>query len=114
MAALLLPLAAAFQVFDGVQVVCGGVLRGAGDTRIPLLLYMLGFWIIGIPLSLWMGLRRGMGPQGLWWGLVAALAAVSVVLVWRVRWRVANVPERVQIDDVPEVPSGAAPNVLEH
>ncbi|MHC4845038.1 MAG: MATE family efflux transporter [Planctomycetota bacterium] len=114
MAALLLPLAAAFQVFDGLQVVCGGVLRGAGDTRIPLLLYMLGFWIIGIPLCLWMAFERDMGPAGLWWGLVAALAAVSFVLMWRVRWRVANVPERVQIDEVPEVPSGAAPNVLEH
>jgi len=114
MAAMLLPLAAVFQVFDGLQVVCGGVLRGAGDTRIPLLLYMLGFWVIGIPLCLWMAFKRGMGPEGLWWGLVAALAVVAFVLVLRVRWRVANVPERVQIDDLPDVPTGAAPNTLEH
>ena len=58
-AAMLLPLAAAFQVFDGLQVVCSGVLRGAGDTRIPLLLYLLGFWICGIPLSLWLAFGAG-------------------------------------------------------
>lgn len=101
-AAMLLPLAAAFQVFDGLQVVCSGVLRGAGDTRIPLLLYLLGFWICGIPLSLWLAFGAGWGPKGLWWGLAAALAAVSAVLLLRVRWRVNNVPERVRIDDSTE------------
>lgn len=106
-AATLLPLAAAFQIFDGLQVVCSGVLRGAGDTRVPLLLYLLGFWICGIPLSLWLAFRVGLGPEGLWWGLVAALAAVSFVLLLRVRWRVANVPERVQIDELPDAPPAA-------
>ena len=106
-AATLLPLAAAFQVFDGLQVVCSGVLRGAGDTRVPLLLYLLGFWICGIPLCLWLAFPVGLGPAGLWWGLVAALAAVAFVLLLRVRWRVANVPERVRIEELPEASPGA-------
>ena len=98
-AAALLPLAAAFQVFDGLQVVSSGILRGSGDTRVPMLLYLLGFWVVGLPLALGLGFGAGWGPRGLWTGLAGALAAVAVVLMARVRWRTATLPERVHVDE---------------
>jgi MATE family multidrug resistance protein len=99
MVALLLPVAAAFQVFDGIQIVCGGVLRGCGDLRVPMLIHLAGFWLLGIPLSLALAFRAGMGPRGLWAGLAVALAFVAAVLLLRVRWRSETLPERVRVDD---------------
>ncbi|HTE06597.1 MAG TPA: MATE family efflux transporter [Planctomycetota bacterium] len=98
MAATLLPIASMFQVFDGVQIVAGGVLRGSGDTRTPMIVYMVGYWVFGLPLALWLAFPRGMGPAGLWWGLVAALALVALVLLARVRSRLARPLQRVSVD----------------
>jgi MATE family multidrug resistance protein len=84
LAAGLLPLAGLFQVFDGAQVVSIGVLRGVADTRTPFLVNAIGFWMIGIPVSIWLGFGLGMGVAGLWWGLVAGLAVVALILVRRV------------------------------
>ncbi len=84
-AAVLLPIAGIFQVFDGVQVVCIGVLRGLGDTHAPMLINLAGFGVLGVGTSLWLAYRTSMGPVGLWWGLVVGLMVVAVVLVLRVR-----------------------------
>lgn len=89
-AATLIPLAGVFQVFDGLQVVSLGVLRGVGDTRVPMIVNVVGFWLVGLPIGAWLGLQRGLGPAGLWLGLVAGLAAVGVVLGLRVRHRLAG------------------------
>src|SRR5688572_27851468 len=70
LAALLLPIAGVFQVFDGLQAVGAGVLRGMGDTRVPLVAMVSGYWLIGLPVSLLLAFRLGMGPQGLWRGFV--------------------------------------------
>jgi MATE family multidrug resistance protein len=105
MAALLLPLAAAFQVFDGIQVVAAAVLRGAGDTRVPPLLYVLGFWLVGIPLCFLLAFTYEMGPRGLWIGLAVSLAVVAIVLLLRVRWRMRHLPARVSVDDEQEPPA---------
>ncbi len=75
----LLPLAAAFQVFDGVQVVLFGGLRGAGDTRVPMLANLVGYWILGLPLGVTLTLR-GAGPPGVWIGFDVALAVVAGLL----------------------------------
>lgn len=83
LAALLIPVAGVFQLFDGMQAVAAGILRGAGDTRVPMLINLAGFWIGGIPLSLLLGFRAGMGPVGLWWGLAAGLALVALILLAR-------------------------------
>jgi MATE family multidrug resistance protein len=99
-AVVLIPLAGVFQVFDGLQVVCGGILRGLGDTHSPLIANILGFWAIGLPLGLWLGMRLEQGPAGLWWGLVAGLAAVGVVLLVRVRVQMGRAMRRVEIDYV--------------
>ena len=83
-AATLLPIAGVFQVFDGAQAVGAGVLRGAGDTRAPLVMNLLGFWMIGIPTSALLAFTFDLGARGLWWGFVAGLGAVAVFLTWRV------------------------------
>ena len=94
----LIPLAGVFQVFDGVQAVCAGVLRGAGDTRVPMLANLLGFWALGLPVGAAFAFRLGLGPAGLWWGLVVGLAAVAVILLWRVRVKLATHVERVDVE----------------
>ncbi len=98
MAAALIPIAGVFQVFDGIQVVALGVLRGTGDTRIPMFLHLGGFWGIGIPLSLALGFTLGMGPRGIWWGYVGSLAAVAVLQLLRMRWRFGQDIQRLRID----------------
>ncbi len=99
MAALLLPLAGLFQVFDGLQVVAIGLLRGLGDTRTPVIINGIGFWCIGIPVSLWLGFGLGYGAVGLWWGLVVGLVIVAVFLVTRLRQREKHGLERIIIDE---------------
>ena len=105
-AAILIPIAGVFQVFDGTQVVAGGVLRGLGDTRAPMIANLLGYWAVGIPVSVYLGFRAGLGPAGLWWGLVLGLGLVGVSLLLRVRSRLARRQRRVVID-APLVPAGA-------
>ncbi len=108
-AAMLLPLAGFFQVFDGLQVVASGILRGIGDTRAPMIVTMIGYWVIGLPVSMLLGYRLGLGPQGLWWGFVAGLATVALFLVLRVRSRVQHIIAPVVIDDDrgdPDPPGG--------
>ncbi len=97
-ALLLIPLAGIFQVFDGLQVVSIGVLRGLGDTRAPMVINLLGFWMIGLPAGIWLAFSRGMGPQGLWWGLVLGLVGVAIALVMRVRWRLGQAISRLVFD----------------
>jgi MATE family multidrug resistance protein len=98
LAALLIPIAGYFQIFDGLQVVSAGVLRGSGDTRAPLVVNIMGFWCIGLPASLTLAFRLGYGPQGLWWGLVVGLGAVAFFLLTRVAWRFRGPIARVEVE----------------
>jgi multidrug resistance protein, MATE family len=98
LAALLIPIAGVFQVFDGLQVVGAGILRGIGDTRAPLVVSILGFWLIGLPISIYLGFHTGAGPVGLWWGLVAGLAAVAAFLLLRIRNRMGRELRRLVIE----------------
>ena len=84
-AVLLLAAGAAFQLFDGIQTVATGALRGAGDTRTPMFCHFTAYWIIGLPLGAWLCFRRGWGAFGLWAGLSLALILIGIVLlfVWR-------------------------------
>jgi MATE family multidrug resistance protein len=97
-ATVLLPLAGAFQLFDGTQVVALGVLRGAGDTAVPAFVNFLGYWVIGLPVSYLLAFPGGLGYTGLWWGLVIGLAVVALVLVLRIRWRFRELGARVDLD----------------
>ncbi|HVT38280.1 MAG TPA: MATE family efflux transporter [Gemmatimonadaceae bacterium] len=102
MASSLIAIGGLFQVFDGIQGVVTGVLRGTGDTRIPMLLHLGGFWGIGIPLSLVLAFGLHMGPPGVWWGFVGSLATVATVQLLRVRWRLAQDIQRLRIDETQE------------
>jgi multidrug resistance protein, MATE family len=84
-AATLIPIAGIFQVFDGGQAVGAGVLRGLGDTRVPLLSMLGGYWLMGLPISAWLGFHTGMREVGLWSGFVVSLGAVAVFLLLRIR-----------------------------
>jgi MATE family multidrug resistance protein len=99
LAALLLPLAGVFQVFDGLQVVAIGLLRGLGDTRMPMIVNVIGFWCIGMPVSLWLGFGLDYGAVGLWWGLVVGLVIVAAFLIARVRQREHHGLARIIIDE---------------
>ena len=86
--ASLLFVAALFQLFDGVQVVATGALRGTADTRTPMIVNLVGHWLIGLPLGYALCFRQGWGVIGLWTGLCVGLVAVALVLVRVWAWRV--------------------------
>ncbi len=85
-AASLMPIAAAFQLFDGLQVIGFGVLRGAGDVRLPTVANLVGYYLMGLPFGYWLGLHLGLGPQGIWWGISLGLAIVGTSLLFRIRY----------------------------
>ena len=106
-AVMLLPLAGLFQVFDGIQVVAVGILRGTGDTRTPMIINVLGFWLLGVPTSWYLGIHTSLGPRGLWWGFVAGLGAVAAMLLLRVRHRLRQQIGRTVVDERAVVQGGA-------
>jgi multidrug resistance protein, MATE family len=83
--ATLLIVAAVFQLFDGLQVVATGALRGAGNTRTPMLANLLAYWVIGLPLGALLCFKLRWGAVGMWIGLCLALVLIGSVLavVWR-------------------------------
>jgi len=88
---VLLRIAAFFQLFDGLQVVATGALRGLGDTRTPMVCHFTGYWVIGFPLGVWLCFKAGMGAAGLWTGLCVGLVLIGIVLVEMWRRRVGRV-----------------------
>jgi MATE family multidrug resistance protein len=95
--AALIPIAAAFQVFDGVQVVGAGILRGSADTRVPAIVALVGYWILGLPLGVLLTFRLGWGPRGLWWGLTLGIVIVALLLLARIARRFRGNIARVGI-----------------
>lgn len=79
----LLYVAAAFQLFDGAQVVGAGALRGIGETKFIQNANIVGYYVIGLPISLVLAFWMGMNERGLWWGLCVGLAFVAAALFWR-------------------------------
>lgn len=84
----LLWVAAAFQIFDGIQTVCTGALRGLGETRAPMIANFLGYWILGLPLGLTLCFMLKWGIYGTWIGLTLALIVISLILLRR--WRLSS------------------------
>ncbi|HZB70375.1 MAG TPA: MATE family efflux transporter [Sphingomicrobium sp.] len=85
--------AAAFQIFDGAQVVAAGMLRGLHDTRVPMLIAVFGYWVVGIGVGIGLAFGAGWGGVGVWTGLATGLGLVAVLLIWRwtLRGRLAPV-----------------------
>jgi MATE family, multidrug efflux pump len=83
----LLSVAAVFQLFDGLQVVATGALRGSGDTRTAMAANLIGHWLIGLPLGYVLCFRLGYEVVGLWVGLCTGLIIVAVALIAVWSWR---------------------------
>lgn len=78
-----LGMAALFQLVDGAQGVANGALRGLKDTAIPMVMTLVGYWLIGFPVAIWFGFFTPLRGVGVWAGLVVGLAVVAVMLLWR-------------------------------
>jgi MATE family multidrug resistance protein len=79
-AALLLTVAAVFQIFDGGQVINSAALRGLTDVKVPAAITFVAYWVIALPVGYLLGIRGPFGPAGIWSGLAAGLAAAAVLL----------------------------------
>jgi MATE family multidrug resistance protein len=89
--AALLRIAALFEIFDGLQVVATGALRGLGDTRTPALAHFAGYWIVGMPVAWFLCFTYGWGVTGIWVGLTSALILIGLLLLaaWHREMKVA-------------------------
>jgi MATE family multidrug resistance protein len=90
----LLFVAAAFQLFDGLQTVATGALRGAGETRIPMFSSFVAYWVIGLPLGIYLGFSRHLGALGLWAALAISLMVIGTALVFAWRVKVRQITDR--------------------
>ena len=92
---VLLFICSVFQLFDGLQTVATGALRGLGDTRTPMVLNLVGHWAIGLPIGYVLCFNRGWGVAGLWAGLSVGLILIggSLLMVWHVKSRATTFVE---------------------
>ena len=90
-----LAIAAAFQLFDGVQAVAAGALRGLQDTSVPMAVAIFGYWLPGFGTAAYLGLATPLGGVGVWIGLAVGLVVVAALLLWRwsARERLGLVPD---------------------
>ncbi|MDX1419927.1 MAG: MATE family efflux transporter [Rubricoccaceae bacterium] len=88
LAALLLGVAAVFQLFDGVQATAAGALRGLKDTRVPMLIGGFSYWVVGMSAAVGLGFGLDLGAPGVWGGLTLGLATAAALLTLRFRRRV--------------------------
>lgn len=93
LAASLLQLAALFQISDGLQVGALGALRGLKDTRLPMLIIIVAYWILAFPLGWLLGIRWQLGPVGPWIGLIVGLSSAAILLNLRF-WQLSARLER--------------------
>ena len=84
-----LPIAAAFALFDATQVAAAQALRGLKDVRIPMIMTGISYWVIGFPVSAGLGLYTPLGAVGVWYGLLAGLAAAALLLGGRL-WMITR------------------------
>lgn len=75
--------AAAFQLFDGIQAVTAGALRGLQDTRVPMLIAIFSYWVPGYGVAIWLGFYTPLEGTGVWIGLAIGLVFAAVLLGWR-------------------------------
>ncbi|WP_095012108.1 MATE family efflux transporter [Tsuneonella mangrovi] len=88
--------AAGFQLFDGMQAVTGGALRGLQDTRVPMAIALIGYWVPGLGAMVWLGFYTPLAGTGIWLGLLVGLVAVagSLFFRWTRRARFGLLPRR--------------------
>ncbi len=91
LAAQLLIVAVLFQLSDGLQVVALGALRGMSEVKIPTLITFFSYWVIGLTGAYLLGIRWGIGPMGVWYGLAAGLTVAALLLYWRFEWKTKRI-----------------------
>jgi MATE family multidrug resistance protein len=72
--------AACFQIVDSLQAIGSGMLRGLKDTRVPMIIALVSYWMIGMPAAYLLGFPAGFGGVGIWWGLALGLAAAAILM----------------------------------
>jgi MATE family multidrug resistance protein len=89
--ASLLIVAGIFQLSDGTQVVCASALRGMQDVKLPSSFIFVAYWLVGLPLSYWLGFKAGYGATGIWLGLLIGLTLTAAAMFIRLRWRIRKI-----------------------
>jgi MATE family multidrug resistance protein len=97
----LLPIAALFQMVDGLQVTTIGALRGLKDTRVPMVMCGFGYWLAGLCSGILLAFSLGFAGPGLWWGLAVGLMVSATLLV--LRWK--QMADRFVNDSLPQIGS---------
>ena len=99
----LIHIAAVFQISDGIQTVASGALRGAGETTKPMVANLVGHWLLGMPLGLYLAYKvmtqtDVTQASGIWWGLTTGLTLVAVALTATFYWLTRTLVKRVDPD----------------
>jgi multidrug resistance protein, MATE family len=89
--ASLLAIAALFQLFDGLQVTCLGILRGFADVKAPMFISVFSYMVVGLSVSYFCAFSLNLGPEGIWFGFLAGLIVAGSLLILRVRKRIRGV-----------------------
>lgn len=97
-ASSLLIIAGLFQLADGAQVVCTSALRGLQDVKIPSLFIFVAYWLVGLPLGYWLAFVAGVGPTGIWWGLLIGLTLTALAMYARLRSKINLLASAVNAD----------------
>lgn len=100
LAAQLLIVAALFQLSDGLQVVILGALRGLQDVKFPTLICFIAYWMIGFPVSYFLGKEEVMGSMGIWFGLLAGLTASALMLYIRFNYLSKKLLQKAAVAEV--------------
>lgn len=87
LASQLLIIAALFQLFDGIQVLAIGILRGFEESLYPTIITLVGYWVIALPVSYFLAFQWHWDTVGIWIGLLLSLVFVALALLWRVYYR---------------------------
>jgi len=96
-AAPLLAVAALFQLFDGLQVVCLGILRGFADVKIPMLIAAVSYILVGLSISYFSAFMLNFGPEGIWYGFAAGLFFAAFLLALRIRSRIETIRDPKEV-----------------
>jgi multidrug resistance protein, MATE family len=94
-ASSLLVIAAFYQLFDGLQIVCLGILRGFADVKAPMFIAAISYVGIGLPVSYICAFTLKQGPEGIWFGFVAGLATAGTLLAFRIRKKIREVEGKI-------------------
>jgi MATE family multidrug resistance protein len=87
LAARILLICAAFQMFDGLQVIAAGALRGLADVTVPMILCIIAYWAVALPVAWFLAFQRQLGLFGIWLGLALGLSCAATLLSARFTWR---------------------------